>query len=434
MEHNDVINDSASDTDTEVSVAKAPAPLWAYAILVVAVIAMSSGGVWFALLTETPPFMQSFWRLILTAFVQFFGLIYELKTDKTLDAAFWRRYKSAIPLIAVIGIALGMHFGAWGWSVAHTSLLDSLLLVTTTPLLLVTLMSVRSLFRSLQARMAPNTTVTEQSVQLGAIVLTPRCGDGEYSLHSVDHDNYPQPFLDDGAMSIEYSACPTEKEAVAPTLFQLVCCPVKPLPPTVLEAIGAVVGFLGVVVLLVFDTSSSDAGHDPTLAGNAAALFGAATVLVYFEGGSTCRTWMPLFIYAFPVTFIASIFIGVASLSFENTTFVGLGPNALFGFLGAWDRFGLALGSALVSGIAGHTFANLAVKHVSALLISVGILWEPVIGSVIGWLVNVQGAPGASAVAATPILMVGALLVTVGGRNSGFQIGEWFKTKCCRRQ
>ncbi|OQS06706.1 hypothetical protein THRCLA_01264 [Thraustotheca clavata] len=78
MDRNGVIN----DTDTEVSLAKAPTPLRAYAILVIAVIAMSSSGVWFALLTETPPFMQSFWRLILTAFIQFFGLIYELKTGK----------------------------------------------------------------------------------------------------------------------------------------------------------------------------------------------------------------------------------------------------------------------------------------------------------------------------------------------------------------
>ena len=41
-------------------------PLWAWAALAVAVLAMSSGGLWFALLTETPPVLKACWRLALT--------------------------------------------------------------------------------------------------------------------------------------------------------------------------------------------------------------------------------------------------------------------------------------------------------------------------------------------------------------------------------
>ncbi|EQC37968.1 hypothetical protein SDRG_04398 [Saprolegnia diclina VS20] len=119
----------SSVTDTASFIGKASPPLWSYLILIISVLAMSSGGIWFALLTETPPFMQACWRLLLTAFLQFFGLVYELKTDKALDAAFWARYKASLPLLCIIGLSLSFHFGAWGWSVAHTSLLDSLLLV-----------------------------------------------------------------------------------------------------------------------------------------------------------------------------------------------------------------------------------------------------------------------------------------------------------------
>ncbi|OQS02697.1 hypothetical protein THRCLA_21358 [Thraustotheca clavata] len=389
-----------------------PPPLWSYGVLFIAVLAMSSGGIWFALLTDTPPFMQACWRLLLTSFIQLFGLLYEIKTDKTLDSAFWKKFRDTLPLIAIIGVSLGVHFASWGWSVAHTSLLDSLLLVSTTPLLLVALMTTRYIFRLLQARVTRKNSNEEESVRLDAIVLTPK------------------PEADDGSHSIEYSSFHRDKETPTPTLFQLICCPLKPLPPTVLEAIGSIVGFFGVVVLLVAGSNSSDEGHDVTLAGNAAALLGAAAVLLYLEGGSTCRAWMPLFTYAFPVTFVAAISAGIASLAFEKgTSFGGLGPAALFGFLGDWHRFGLAFGSAAVSGIAGHTFANLAVKHVSPLLISVAILWEPVLGSVIGWLVNVQGAPGTSAIAATPLLMVGALLVILGSRNSGINVFQWCKTK-----
>ncbi|OQR91322.1 hypothetical protein ACHHYP_04802 [Achlya hypogyna] len=410
----------SSPTDTASSAgAKVAPPLWSYVILIIAVLAMSSGGIWFALLTDTPPFMQACWRLMLTAFLQFFGLLYELKTDASLDSAFWRRYKSALPLLVIIGLSLGVHFGAWGWSVAHTSLLDSLLLVCTTPLLLVALMTLRYGYRRMQARVKlPSSDVA----QLEAVVVaTP--------VHRE---------MDDGALAMEYHSLGAKEVEPQPTLFQLICCPLRPLPPTIMEASGATLGFLGVVVLLVASSGSGDTGPKVTLAGNAAALLGAAAVLVYFEGGGTCREWMPLFVYAFPVTLIATICLAVASFAFESgTSFTGLGPAALFGFLGAGDRFGLAFGSAAVSGIAGHTFANLAVKYVSPLLISVAILWEPVLGSVIGWLVGVQGAPGTSALAATPLLMVGALLVTVGSRDSGIDLIAWLKAKlmrACRRQ
>ncbi|EQC38118.1 hypothetical protein SDRG_04548 [Saprolegnia diclina VS20] len=385
---------------------------------------MSSGGIWFALLTDTPPFMQACWRLLLTAFLQFFGLVYELKTDKALDAAFWARYKASLPLLCIIGLSLSFHFGAWGWSVAHTSLLDSLLLVCTTPLLLVALMTLRFAFRSVQGRMAPPIEASTHEPSSVVVVVTPQA------------DRHIE--MDDGAMALEYHPLHKEQPS-APTLFQLICCPVRPLPPTAMEAIGAILGFLGVVVLLVASSGSADTGPKVTLAGNAAALLGAAAVLVYFEGGATCREWMPLFVYAFPVTFVATLCLAVVSLAFESgTSFTGLGPTALFGFLGSSDRFGLAFGSAAVSGIAGHTFANLAVKYVSPLLISVAILWEPVLGSVVGWLVGVQGAPGTSALAATPLLMIGALLVTVGSRDSGIDLLGWLKAKttalCGRRQ
>ena len=47
-----------------------PPPLWAWAVLAVAVVAMSSGGVWFALQGDTPPMMRAGWRLLLTSMLQ----------------------------------------------------------------------------------------------------------------------------------------------------------------------------------------------------------------------------------------------------------------------------------------------------------------------------------------------------------------------------
>ncbi|KAF0692752.1 Aste57867_16211 [Aphanomyces stellatus] len=352
-------------------------PLWSYGVLVVAVLAMSSGGVWFALLTETPPLMQACWRLVLTVALQLGGFVHELRTDPSLDAAFWRRFWRSSPLLLTIGLALGVHFGSWGWSVAHTSLLDSLLLVCSTPLLLVVIMTLRWLYR----RHDTSTTVVHLARESDRL------------LDSITTA------ADDGA-----------------SWFRTVVCPKISLPPTLHEAIGALVGFAGVIVLLA--TSTERSVHQVTLAGNAAALLGALAILVYLEGGAGCRKWMPLFVYALPVTAIAALELAIASLVFEaHTTIGGVGPTALFGFLGDGRRFGLAFGAAAVSGLLGHTCANLAVKYVSPLLISVAVLWEPLLGSVMGYMVGVQGPPDASAVIAAPLLLGGALLVTLGGRR-----------------
>ncbi|KAG9400793.1 hypothetical protein AC1031_010232 [Aphanomyces cochlioides] len=361
----------------------ASTPLWAYGVLLVAVLAMSSGGVWFALLTETPPLLQAFWRLILTVAIQVVGFVHELRSDASLDAAFWSRFQQNWLLLTIIGMALGVHFGSWGWSVAHTSLLDSLLLVCSSPLLLVVIMTLRWLYRRFVAPNAAQDTKTDRA-----------------------------PRETDDLLATEQPS--------SPSLFHLIVCPLNPLPPTWLEVIGSVVGFSGVLVLLI-SSPTSEEGHDVTLAGNAAALLGALAILLYLEGGAGCRKWMPLFVYALPVTAIAALELAIASLVFEGTSVWGLEPTSLLGFLGDGRSFGLAFGAAAVSGILGHTCANLAVKFASPLVISVSILWEPLLGSAMGYMVGVQGPPDFSALIAAPLLLIGAFMVTLGGRPNDHQ-------------
>ncbi|RHY13335.1 hypothetical protein DYB36_005516 [Aphanomyces astaci] len=361
--------------------------MWAYAILVVAVVCMSSGGVWFALLTEPPPLMQACWRLLLTVALQAMGFAHEWLTNPILqDPAFWARLRRNGGLVVTIGLALGVHFGAWGWSVAHTSLLDSLLLVCSTPLLLVVILSLRWLYRRV----------------VGGTPVVPRP---------------PHAVCESQSLLLTTSATSHD---VDPSWFRTVICPFPALAPTALEVVGAVVGFSGVVLLLTTASSDQHDVHPVTLAGNAAALLGALAILVYLEGGSSCRKWMPLFAYALPVTAIAAFELAIASLVLEpSTTLLGVGPTALFGFLGDDRRFGVAFGAAAVSGMLGHTCANLAVKYVSPLLISVAVLWEPLLGGCIGYLVGVQAPPDVTAVVAAPLLLGGAFLVTLGARQTG---------------
>ncbi|KAF0685091.1 Aste57867_22965 [Aphanomyces stellatus] len=369
---------------------KQVAPLWSYALLVVAVLCMSTGGIWFALLDDTPPLMQATWRSLLTSLLQLIGFLYELRTDTSLDAAFWRRVRRSWGVLLLVGICLGVFFGSLAWSVAHTSLVDSLFLATTTPLLIVLVMFFRWL---IQRR--------SSSLPHADALLSP---------HSTP-DPIPDP--------------------ASPTSIRAVLFPRNALPPTLLEAIGTVLGFLGVVVLLTTSSAShATTGHPSSVAGNAIAFFGAAVMVPFLEGSALCRQWMPLCAFSLPTTALSTFIVAVASLALEPSTSVaGLGPAALFGFLGDGRRFGLAFGSAAVAGIAGNTLMNLVVKDHSPLLVSIGVLWEPLLGGVIGWLVHVQGAPDTTTLAAAPFLFGGSLLVVLGAREYGIDPRRWCRAK-----
>ena len=119
---------------------KSPLHLPALLALFISVLAMASGGLWFALLQGTPPLMKACWRLLLTALLQGAGFACQ---SRGLPPPFWARFRDSIPHLIAIGFSLALHFGSWCWSVDNTSLAHSLLLVWTTPLLLVVWMFLR---------------------------------------------------------------------------------------------------------------------------------------------------------------------------------------------------------------------------------------------------------------------------------------------------
>ncbi len=65
-----------------------------------------------------------------------------------------------------------------------------------------------------------------------------------------------------------------------------------------------------------------------TLIGDAAAFIGAIAIVGYLVAGRFRRAWMPLFVYAFPVTLIAATLIAFSSMVLEGTTFSGLPSNS----------------------------------------------------------------------------------------------------------
>jgi drug/metabolite transporter (DMT)-like permease len=345
-----------------------PVPLWVWIVLAVAITGMSSGGVWFGALPETPAIMKASWRLNLTAVMQLPFFVYEWhrKTTAESKARFWR----ALKLLVLTGLVLGLHFAAWSISVNETSLSHSLLFVCSSPLLMVGWAFV--VFGYARVR--------------GGLV--------------------------------------------------------QAQPPTLLETMGTLLGFFA-AALLAFSAGETDASGEatatgenrraagvvaPSLRGDLWALLGAATVVFYLKIGSAMRTFLPLFVYAFPVTASAGLSCLFAAVLLESdSTFLGFGPSSMLGFLGSWPRFGLSFGAAMAAGILGHTGANLCLEYVSPLVISINLLFEPLLGSLLGYAVGLEGEPDLITLFCGPLLMLSAVIVTLGDVKLSYSQRLWEK-------
>eukprot|EP01119_Soliformovum_irregulare_P024626 TRINITY_DN8869_c0_g1_i3.p2 TRINITY_DN8869_c0_g1~~TRINITY_DN8869_c0_g1_i3.p2 ORF type:complete len:175 (+),score=42.00 TRINITY_DN8869_c0_g1_i3:597-1121(+) len=133
---------------------------------------------------------------------------------------------------------------------------------------------------------------------------------------------------------------------------------------------------------------------------------GAVAIAGYLVAGSYLRKWMPLFMYAFPVTAVASTLISAFAFGEPSADFT----MVFFGWF--LNSFWLIAYIAVFPGICGHTGINYAIKYVNPLIVSVMLLLEPAIGSVIGYLVGVSGIPGIWTIIGAPILLLGLGIVT----------------------
>ena len=75
--------------------------------------------------------------------------------------------------------------------------------------------------------------------------------------------------------------------------------------PHSLETAGAMVGLIGAGITLL---DAKDSG-DVTIWGDFLAFTGAITVVGYIVAGRILREWMPVFVYAVPVTLLGGILL-----------------------------------------------------------------------------------------------------------------------------
>ena len=371
----------------------------------------SSAGVVFDILTtakEVPPFLAAFWRLFIQNTVQLVPFLWSVKNEWRRDGerkmmTFHReelelreaddvneeevqeqeqvplmpRYLRSLPLCCISGIFLGIHFSMWVFSLRYTSLTHSLLWVSMGPIVInggtwfLYLLGVAGMCTGMNIIVNKPSNMETSGVFLGimgAIIMlvgiqeigvSVGVGNGEDS--SFDPNNHGQ-------------------ETV---------------------------------------TVNPNSNHPPTLYGDAAAFSGAVAVCVYLLIGQKLRTFLPIWLYVFPVIGAASITCFTLAMldAKDPATLYGYSNKSAFGFLSK-DYLIYAVYLGIGPGIFGHTLLNTLLKHVSPLVVTTAMLMEPIFGSIIGYFCGLQPLPDPYTWIGGCVLMVGLVLVVIGEKGN----------------
>ena len=178
--------------------------------------------------------------------------------------------------------------------------------------------------------------------------------------------------------------------------------------PNRMELVGGIAAFTGAAISML-DAGDVQGDRSVTFFGDQLAFFGAVFVVGYIVCGRILREWMPLFVYAFPVTLIGGLLLLPASWILESN-FSDFGAFGYFTHQTLWWFVLLAF----IAGILGHTGLNYCLKYVSPLLISISVTLEPLLGSLIGWMFFSTGVPGLWTWIGGPILMLGIISIVYG--------------------
>ena len=182
--------------------------------------------------------------------------------------------------------------------------------------------------------------------------------------------------------------------------------------PHSLETAGALVGLVGAGITLL---DANDSG-DVTLWGDFLAFAGAITVVGYIVAGRILREWMPVFVYAVPVTLLGGILlIPFSILMGEKTSAIGWVESDLLGWF---------ILLAFLAGIVGHTGLNACLRWLRPLTVSFAVTLEPIIGAFIGWFFFDEDIPQKWTWLGGLILIFGIMLVIKGGAEHGMDSSD----------
>jgi drug/metabolite transporter (DMT)-like permease len=142
------------------------------------------------------------------------------------------------------------------------------------------------------------------------------------------------------------------------------------------------------------------AGRDPLL-GDLLALLGAVLVAAYYVIGRSLRRRIELWPYVALVYGVATLCLGLAMLATETPMVDAYARRDWLVFLA------LATGPMLI----GHTGQNWALRYLPAYVVNLSLLGEPVLASLIAWLVPaIAETPSATALGGGALILIGILV------------------------
>ncbi len=158
--------------------------------------------------------------------------------------------------------------------------------------------------------------------------------------------------------------------------------------------VGIIISLIGVMVIALGDAGASEA----SLMGDLLALLGGLMLGIYLLGGRMFRRDLDLTTYVVPVYSSAAVVLILMSL-FIGAPLIGYASRDYFLFFLI----------ALVPMIFGHTFYNWALKYVSAPVVSVSLLGEPVGASILAFFL-LNEVPGNQVILGGVVTLAGILL------------------------
>ncbi|KAF2073424.1 hypothetical protein CYY_005272 [Polysphondylium violaceum] len=411
-------------------------PIWVYAVLVFAIFSMSSAATALKSLKDVPPILKASYRLQSTSFLLFVGFMYDLNSVyQWVDLyKLWIRFLSFLPLHLLPQSLNPNHKHKSGNK--YTKQIDN---------------STTTAVEQGEGGIELELQQQQQQQQQQQIDLSSNKEKEEREKREYIKNNLLKPssiawLVGTGVilgihfalwvMSLDETSLPHALLFVTSTPIMVVILMLimrKPISKG--EIVGCILGFFGLIVTLLDSLSphvrsdghsesigsssgiSEGNGEQPTVYGDILALLGAVCVVFYLFAGAKLRTWLPLFLYAFPVTFITSVLLSISSKIFETTPIPKPGQSfGVFGWMSPdFVLLGLYLG--LFPGCAGHTGMNLVIAYLEPVVISVGLLVEPPLGSLMGWVVGVSSLPGLYTFIGGIVILSGCTIVTVAANK-----------------
>jgi drug/metabolite transporter (DMT)-like permease len=191
-------------------------------------------------------------------------------------------------------------------------------------------------------------------------------------------------------------------------------------PVLLLEGTGAAIGMTGALICAYAGSEASgEEGHDSSLAmlGNILAFLASVATALYLTVAKTLRPRVDLFVFMlFIFTYAAMsvlLYMVWAGQPYELSTDATIG---LFGWLRLEpDRLPLELWMAIICNLLGTTGYIAIMKYFDPVVVSMVMLMEPIVASLMGAAAGVSTLPGLMTWAGDGVVVVGSILVILSG-------------------